>query len=156
MNTAIFPQPTAVPLVLHVPLVLQAASAPKYCAVGIYVAGAKEPRLMMASGKVILFDTLAIAQQVLPLIGGGRFSHWSDDRESIGWTPIEAEGVNRCDILTGYDPYRLPAGLPGHLRSETAGKEWHSHVMWSHWMTDCGQFAKRADGTMQNTVLEAA
>jgi len=124
---------------------------PDYAAVGIYRSGQARPSLLSANGKVIVFDTPQMARHVLPLLGGGRIAAWDADKETVCFTPIDPQGVNRACILTGYDPYHLPAGLP--LRSETRLRAWRNHVMWQHVFADCGQMRRRVDGTFANTAL---
>ena len=126
--------------------------APGYAAVGIYLPGSDRPTLMSANGRVIVFDTPEVARHFLPLLGGGRPGCWDTEEETICFAPIDRDGVNRACILTGYDPYNLPPGLP--VRSETRQKEWRRHVHWAHWWTDCGgNLTRRADGTFANTAL---
>jgi hypothetical protein len=125
----------------------------KYCAVAWYRWGSTEASILASNQRIILFDTLVIAQQFLPQLGQGRIPTWSKDGESICFTPVEKQGVNRATILTGYDPYNLPANMPDGILSEARGIEWKHHVMWSHVFFDCGQFVKRADGTYANTAI---
>lgn len=125
-----------------------------YVVIGVYAVGSDRASLLCApNGKVVVFDTVAIAQQVLPLFGMGRSYRWSHEGERINFTPLVLEGFNRCDILTGYDPYNLPAGMPDRVRSETKGKGWKFHIHWSHVYTDCGQMVRKPDGTVVNTAL---
>ena len=111
-----------------------------YVAVGITVFGKTDVSLLSANGQIVLFDTVAIAQQFLPLLGTGRSPVWSAGGEEVTFLPLQPNTISRAVILTGYDPYHLPAGMPLGVRSETAGKAWKSHIMWSHAFTDCGQF----------------
>jgi len=129
----------------------------KYCALGLYLVGADKPTLMASNKRIVLFDTLAIAQEVLPILGGeGRFASWDAGKETCFWTPIEPSGFNRAAILTAYDPSDLPANMPNGILSEARGREWKYHVMWSHVMTDCGQFVRTTDGMFTNTATSPA
>lgn len=112
-------------------------SAPAYAAIGIYLAGKDRPTLMTANGKVILFDTPGVAKDFLPIVGGGRLPSLSADGEEVCFLPIDPDGVNRACVLTGYDPYNLPPGLP--IRSETRGLDWRSHIHWAAWWRDPAQ-----------------
>lgn len=111
-----------------------------YVAVGITVFGKTDVSLLSANGKVVLFDTVAIAQQFVPMLGMGRSPVWAAGGEEMTFLPLQEKTISRAVILTGYDPYHLPAGMVAGLRSETAGKAWKSHIMWSHAFFDCGQF----------------
>lgn len=133
--------------------VLRTATEPKYCALAIYVAGNDDPTLLSVNLKVVLFDTKVIAQQFMPLLGNGRIPRWSMDGETITFLEFDPTGFNRACIITAYDPYNLPAGMPEGISSETAGLEWHSHIMWSHVWFDCGQWERRANGKMFNTAI---
>lgn len=126
-----------------------------YIAIGVYKAGSDSASLLAASNRqIILFDTKLIAQQFLPLLGLGRSYIWGADGESIFFLPIDPTGVNHYDILTGYDPYNLPPGMPDGIRSETKGREWKHHIHWAHVFTDCGQYVRQPDGTLINTAIE--
>lgn len=134
--------------------VRQTAKPDGYVALATYCTGSDAVRLLAAKGRIVLFDTVAIAQQFIPLLGMGRTSFWSKDGESITWMPLDPNGFNRAVILTGYDPYHTPAGMPDDIRSEARGREWKSHVMFSAAFLDCGQMVRKADGTVVNTALE--
>lgn len=94
--------------------------------------------------RVIVFDTVAQAQQYLPRLGNGRPTRWRGPEEAF-WIPGTAEeftlGVNRAVIVTEYDPYNIPAGLP--ILSEVRSREWRHHVHVS-------QIAQRPDGGWSN------
>ena len=126
-------------------------SHPPFAAIGLYAPGQSKPSLMSARGRVIVFDHAEQARQYLPLLGGGRPTRWQD-RERAFWLPLRQAGVNRACILTDYDPYALPPGLP--VRSETRGREWRDHVHAAHVFHDCGQMRPQPDGSWRNTALE--
>lgn len=107
---------------------------------------------MSSNGRVIVFDTREVAKNFLPMLGGGRPTTWKADGESCYWLPVEKNALSRACVVTGYDPYDAPAGIPG-IRSEAHGMEWRCHIMWSHWYSDCGQFEACSDGTFANTAL---
>jgi len=115
------------------------------------------PRLLAADGKVVLFETAVMARQFMPQLGGGRIPTWSNDGETLCFTPIDPKGINRVALVTGYTPHNLPVGAP--VKSEVKGKEWKNHVMWFHAFYDTGTKKKpqniitRADGTITNLAL---
>lgn len=102
--------------------------APSYAAIGIYPPGDSKPSLLSKHNKVIVFDTPQMAKEFLPILGDGRLEHWSPDGESVSFTPILPNGVNRAVILTDYDVYNLPPGTP--VRSESRLLEWRHHIHW--------------------------
>ena len=93
------------------------STPPAYAAIGIYQPGQTKPSLMSVQGKIVVFDHAAQARDYLPLLGGGRVTRWSG-AETAYWLPLDPNGVNRACILTGYDPYSLPPGMP--VSSESA------------------------------------
>jgi hypothetical protein len=135
--------------------ILRTTTKPKYCAVGLYLVGENNPIVMMTNGKVVLFDTKVIAQQFMPQLGAGRLADWSADGEYLFFHPLKAQGFNKACVITAWDPYNLPAGMPDHIRSETPGREWRCHIMWSHAFTDCGpgHWVQNSDGVLVNTAL---
>jgi hypothetical protein len=124
-----------------------------YVALAWYPKGQSAARLLASNGKIILYDTVAVAQQHIPQLGGGRLASWSASGEVCCFTPIDPNGINRIDIVTKYDPYDLPANFADGILSETHGKEWKRHVMWSYVFFDVGQFEKQADGSFINAAL---
>ena len=92
------------------------SAPPAYAAIGIYQSGQTKPSLMSVQGKIVVFDHAAQARDYVPLLGGGRVTRWSGG-ETAYWLPMEPTGVNRACILTEYDPYCLPPGMP--VSSET-------------------------------------
>lgn len=106
-------------------------SAPGYAVIGIYRPGQSQPSLMSHHGRVIVFDTPEMARNYLPQLGGGRPTRWKD-RDTAYWLPLQPKGVNRAVVLTDYDVYNLPPGAP--IRSETRGRDWQRHVIWSQWL----------------------
>lgn len=104
------------------------SKSPGYAVIGIYPPGQDTPSLLAKNGQVLIFDTPAMARQFAPLLGEGRLEFWSDDREEVFFSPVLPNGVNRAVILTGYDVYNLPPGLP--VRSEARGRDWKHHIHW--------------------------
>ena len=125
-------------------------SLPLFAAIGIYRAGSSRPSLMSVGGKIVVFDHAVQARQYAPLLGGGRVTRWQD-AETAYWLPLDVNGVNRVCIVTDYDPYSLPPGLP--VLSETHGREWRGHVHAAHVFHDCGQMQRQADGSWRNLAL---
>jgi len=127
----------------------------KYCAVGIHYNDRPDTAQLLAhEGRILLFSTLAEAQSALPRFGGAdRHTHWSADEEEAYWTPLDMRpgSFNKAVILTGYDPYNVPAnGIPG-IRSETRGRDWRHHMLFNNviagvttWL-DTLEAARRAD-----------
>lgn len=105
--------------------------APPYAAIGIYKPGENHPSLMCFENKVVVFDHAEMAKQALPLLGNGRICCWDTDGETVFFTPIEPDGINRACVLTNYDVYNLPPGLP--VLSETKLMAWKHHIIWSEW-----------------------
>ncbi len=124
---------------------------PGYAVIGIYPPGKDKPQLMSANGRVLIYDTPEIAKQVLPMLGNGRRALLSADGERVSFIPIDPKSVNRAVVLTGYDPYNLPAGMG--FRSEARLQEWRRHIMWSYVFFDRGQMVRRADGTYANAAI---
>ena len=123
---------------------------PGFAAIGIYLPGRTRPSLMSVAGRVVVFDHAAQAADYLPLLGGGRVTHWADG-ETVCWSPLDLQGVNRACILREYNPYSLPPGLA--IPSETRGKEGRHHVHAAYIFHDCGQMAQETDGTLTNLAL---
>ena len=124
----------------------------QFCAVGIYVPGTDRMTLMASSGKIILFDTPALAGDFLPLLGEGRVTRWLPGGETAYWLPTLKGKISRAAVVTNYDPYHLPGGMA--IPSEAKGKEWKRHIMWSYVFTDCGQYGTDATGQRVNLALE--
>jgi hypothetical protein len=138
----------------HLPEILRGKGESRYCAVAVYPTGSRSAQILSVGGRVVLFDTLEIARNFLPQLGTGRHTLWSGDGETAFWPELDAQGISRADVVTGYDPYQLPGGMPRGIASETRGREWRCHVMWSHVFTDCGgNLARRSDGTLANVAL---
>lgn len=136
---------------------------PGYAVIGIFPPGGNAPQIMSVRGKIVVFDTPDIARQWMPRLGNGRVSGWDVGGDTVCFTPLDTRGVNRACVLTDYDPYQAPAGLSipradgggvYRIRSETHGREWKHHIIWSLALTDCGQMALQPDGTWVNTALE--
>jgi len=129
----------------------------EYVALCWYPRPKDPPRLIAANGKVVLFETVAMARQFIPQLGAGRIPRWSRDGETCTFFPLDPRGINQVAIVTGYTPHNLPAGAP--VRSEVKNKPWKSHVMWFHAFYDTGRPGKpgniitRADGSLENLAL---
>jgi hypothetical protein len=123
---------------------------PPHAVIGIYGPGQTRPALMSSNGRVVVFDHAAQARQYLPLLGAGRPTRWSS-RDEVYWLPLDPEGINRACVITEYDPYNLPPGLP--VRSETRGREWRHHIHMLYVFHDAGQMRQRADGSWANLAL---
>lgn len=125
-----------------------------YVVIGTYSLGADNARLLSANGLIVLFETVAMAQQFAPLLGCGRETTFAAGGEKISWSPLDPRGINRAVIITDYDPYNLPANFSvSGVKSETKTREWKHHVMWFHAFFDCGQHAVDADGNVRNLAL---
>jgi hypothetical protein len=117
------------------PLILAATSSQtRYCAVALYLVGKSEPVWLHHEGKIVVFDQRINAQDCLELLAEGRDTVWFNRNEECAYQPIDPRPgkTNRAVIVTGYDPYHLPAGHA--VASETRGKEWHRHIHWGHWI----------------------
>lgn len=125
-------------------------SLPAHAVIGIYLAGQTRPTLMSAHGRVVVFDHAMQARQYLPLLGRGRPTRWASPDEAY-WLPLAPEGVNRACVITEYDPYNLPPGLP--VRSETRGREWRDHIHMMYVFHATGQMQQRQDGSWANLAL---
>ena len=106
---------------------------------------------MSVGGKIVVFDHAVQARQYVPLLGGGRVTRWQD-ADTAYWLPLELNGVNRVCIVTDYDPYSLPPGLP--VASETHGREWRGHVHAALCVPRLRTDAAQADGSWHNLALE--
>lgn len=104
----------------------------RYVVLGLYYAEQPDKvQLLGIEGKIITFDTVAVAQQFVPRLGGGRLDAWDTAGESCWFTPLVRQGFNRVDILTGYDPYDVPNGArSAGIWSEAEGRDWRYHVHW--------------------------
>lgn len=104
-----------------------------YCALRVYVDGKSCLYTVPVEGapqgfRVVVFDTPNCARAFLPHLGKGRITQWSLDMETATWS-FRLGAINRADILTGYDVYNLPGGLP--VTSETHSMAWKEHVRWA-------------------------
>lgn len=127
--------PVAMNVPRSVPHILAAtASQTRYCAVALYLVGKSEPVWLHHEGKIVVFDQRINAQDVLEWMSEGRDTIWFNNNEECAYQPIDPRPgkVNRAVIVTGYDPYHLPAQHA--VLSETRGKEWRRHIHWGHWV----------------------
>lgn len=131
----------------------QAGRPSGYVAAAWYPWGKSTASLLAVGGKIVLFDTKEIARNFLPILGEGRFASWSEDGETLVFTPFLPEKMNKVVLITDYDPYNLPAQMPGGIRSETKLMGWKSHIMFAHAFLDCGQHEIR-DGKVFNTLVD--
>jgi hypothetical protein len=107
----------------------------RYCIVGIHWADCPDkPEILAIDGQVVVFDTVAVAQNVIPRLGAGRIEHWSADRETLLFSPLcKVGGFNRLSIWTNYDPYDVPNGFRAKgVYSEAEGRDWKHHAYWHH------------------------
>lgn len=132
-------RPTDDPDILRARAEHDAGRPRHYVACAWYPWGSTKASLLAVGGKIVLFDTKQIAREFLPILGQGRVGSWSADGETLSFTPLDPRGMNQCILVTDYDPYNLPAQMPGGILSETRLKEWRSHIMFSHAFLDCGQ-----------------
>jgi len=110
------------------------ASLSRYCIVGLFYADSgDQPDFLSFEGRLVTFDTLQIAQDFLPLLGGGRLYSQDVARETFTFSPISRKSFNRAVIYTGYDPYDVPNGFRTKgVYSEGHGQDWKHHVYWGH------------------------
>jgi hypothetical protein len=93
--------------------------------------GALQP--LAVDGRLVLFDTATVCRSFIPRLGPGRFPMWTPDRETLFFSPIDTEGFNAVVILTGYDPYDVPAGFRRMgIWSEGKGRDWRYHCQYGH------------------------
>lgn len=141
------------------PDVLRARAEAEAGAPRNYVAAAWQPwgkttmSLLSVGGKIVLFDTMQIAREFLPILGQGRMSHWSPDGETLVFTPVDPNSMNKVVLIRDYDPYNLPAQMPHGIRSETKSMQWRSHIMFTHAFLDVGQHVVK-DGQVINTLID--
>ena len=102
--------------------------SPGFAAIGIYHSDDRLT-LLSSGGRVIVFDTPAVARHFLPALRPGAIDYWSADVETVWFSPIAPGYINRAAIITNYDPYNLPPGLP--VCSEVHAQEWRRHVYWN-------------------------
>jgi hypothetical protein len=124
-----------------------------YCAVSWYRHGQETPSLFTVDNKVIIFDTLAIAQNFLPILGDGRTPVWNAAGDVLCFLEIDPKGMNKLEIITDYDVYDLPAGMPPGIRSETKTQEWKYHIHWGLVFNDVGQVKRNKEGKVINNAL---
>lgn len=141
------------PDVLRARAEAEAGRPRNYVAVGWYPWGKNTCSLLSVGGKVVLFDTMQIAREFLPILGQGRMSHWSPDGETLVFTPVDPSGMNKVVLVRDYDPYNLPAQMPNGIRSETKSMQWRNHIMFTHAFLDCGQHVIK-DGQVFNTLID--
>ncbi|MCW3053300.1 MAG: hypothetical protein JWN14_2470 [Chthonomonadales bacterium] len=110
------------------------ASLSRYCIVGLFYADSGDkPDFLSFEGKLVTFDTLEIAQDFLPMMGGGRPCAEDVSRETFSFSPISRRSFNRAVIYTGYDPYDVPGGFRTKgVYSEAHNRDWRWHVYWGH------------------------
>ncbi len=84
--------------------------------------------LMSSAGRVIVFDTAAVAWEWLPLLGQGRRYSVDAGGEGITFWEVSAALPNRARVVSPYFP--------------AEGQPWRRHRIWSEWWTDCGGEAR--------------
>jgi hypothetical protein len=110
------------------------ATERRYCCVGVHWADAPDsPEILMVEGKVVVFDTLPLAREVIPRLFSGRQHAWDATQEVLFALELSRTGFNRLSIFTGYDPYDVPGGMRSKgVWSEAEGRDWRYHVYWNH------------------------
>lgn len=110
-------------------------SSPRYCAIGVFWADNPDAiEVLCIEGKVVLFDTVQAAREVIPRLGSGRIECWDATQEKVTFVPmVTARGFNRLWLLTNYDPYDIPNGLRRlGIWSEAKGRDWKYHTIAWH------------------------
>ena len=105
----------------------------RYCAIALFIVGKADPVWLQDDGKIVIFDTVANAQDMLELMAEGRQTLWYQNGEECCYQPIfpQVGKTNRALIVTGYDVYNVPALHA--VGSETKGMAWKHHIHWGHW-----------------------
>ncbi len=94
-------------------------SQPDYAAALVLSAVSGRWELMSSGGRVIVFDTAAVAWEWLPLLGQGR-QYAADARaRTITFLEISRTLPNRARVIS---PYRPDENQP-----------WRRHQIWSAW-----------------------
>lgn len=106
----------------------------RYCVVGIYWANnPTTPEFLAVEGKIVVFDTVQCAREVIPSLAPGRVEYWDVTQEICAFSPLSRQSFNRIAIFTGYDPYDVPSGFRSKgVWSEGEGRPWRRHVYWRH------------------------
>lgn len=103
--------------------------APPYAAVAVWRPGQDKPSLVSnAKKQVIIWDTLEFVKHWLPLFSGGRLVTWSQDEETVFFSPFDPKGYSRACAVTPYDVYNVPAGWPIASETPLLGWKYHQHV----------------------------
>lgn len=127
----------------------------RYCILGVYWADkprvyqpfALRTELEQVKPRVVVFDTIEMARAYAEFIGNGRLPLWDEMRESCFFSPLDPAGYNRIDVITGYDPYNVPAGYCGGMvGSEARSLDWKHHVGMLEATEAIKRFAKRTEG----------
>lgn len=102
----------------------------RYVTVGIHWADNPDnPEFLAVEGKIVIFDTLAEAQEILPALMPGRLHLWDGEQETLYACDLQKTGYNRLSIWKGYDPYDVPNGFRSKgVYSEGEGRDWKYHV----------------------------
>ena len=90
---------------------------PDYAAVAVVSAVTGEWELLSVAGRVVVFDTAAIAWEWLPLLGQGRVSVPDEKRLSLCFREISRTLPNRARVVSPY--------FPGE------NQPWKRHLIWS-------------------------
>ncbi len=103
-----------------------------YCVVGFYKPGESRVSLISSNGKVIVFDTPLLAYEIVNTnFRDQRSMIWDSKKEQAYLIPVLPDRINRYVLITPYDIYNLPPGLP--IKSETRNMAWKYHVHWAQW-----------------------
>ena len=92
---------------------------PEYAAIAVHSPLSGRWELMSDGGRVIVFDTMEVAWNWLPLLGGGRPYRADARSRSLCFLELSRTAPNRARVVWPYDP------------GEKA--PWRSHVIWSEW-----------------------
>lgn len=133
----------------------------RYCIALSRWAGSDAWSPLAVNGRIVVFDTLRMAQDFLPTLAWSRDYRWSADKETLTFVPpvLTGEAINQVCIMTGYDPFDVPVSIltncsKNAVRSEGKGRAWRSHVMWHEVREGLQESQRRVDADRVETFLE--
>lgn len=85
--------------------------------------------LLANKGRVVVFDTPAIAKEFVRRLGQGRRTYWKRDEETAFWRPYLLDAFNEASVIVDYDPYELPPNSP--VPQESMLRSWQHHILWN-------------------------
>jgi len=105
-------------------------SGNRYCILAYYWAGNPKAQFFAIDGKIVVFDTIEIARDYAPQLAPGRLPYWDVTEEICYFSPLDPQGFNRVDVVTGYDPYNVPVGFGTDygVFSEAKSMAWKYHA----------------------------